>query len=133
MCSTFLLLLLAFICLECTCTSLLLLVPGGSHLLGLFFLAGLVLLLFPHISPSRQNEPPSLLPAILLMIPGILTDILGVVLLVPAWRQRLFSRLHPAFQEARWRYTRGTGDPPPPRQEDDDPIEVEVTETKDDN
>ncbi len=133
MCSYILLATIAYLALDALCTKLLVQLPGGSAILSCCTIAGLLLLLYATLFPPRKNAPSLFLPAILLLLPSILTNLLGIVLLVPAWRQWLLNKLQTRFTYTRTFHHPTSEQPPQTHADDDDVIDVDVTVNKDDN
>ena len=130
MCSLIFASFLVLLCLDWFCTELFCRLAIGSFILGCFSVAGFLLLLTVIFFPPRKNAPSLLLPAILMLLPGILTNVLGIILLVPAWRQWLLKTLQTHFSFTKI-YNRTHPNSQQPAA-DDDVIDVDVTVNKDD-
>ena len=130
MCSLIVTSVVVFLCLDTLCTRLLAQLPFGGTILTCCTVAGFLLLLYAILNPPRKNAPSLLLPSILLLLPSILTNVLGIILLVPAWRQWLLDKLQTHFTFTRI-YNRSHSEPQQPA-DDDDVIDVDVTVNKDD-
>ena len=133
MCSYILFATIAYLALDGICTKLFVQLPGGSAILTCCTIAGVLLLFYAILYPPRKNAPSLFLPAILLLLPSILSNVLGIVLLVPAWRQWLLNKLQTRFTYTRIFQHPTSERPPQTHVDDDDVIDVDVTVDKDDN